>query len=185
MKVKIGSYPDHRWYHNYLHDWFGYLPKAKVKVKIDKYDTWSMDTTLAHIVIPMLYQLAKTKHGSPMVDNEDVPLELRMTHEDTIEGQLVSHDIDDGVHERWDWVMTEMIFAFESKLTNWEDKYSSGEINYDSISVIGKDGTEIGISWEKGAGHTYKLDIDGLHAEQARIANGFRLFGKYYEGLWD
>ena len=81
--------------------------------------------------------------------------------------------------------MSEMLFAFESKLTNWEDKYSSGEMDYDSIPVIGKDGTEIGVTWEKGAGHTYKLDIDGLHAEQARVANGFRLFGKYYESLWD
>ena len=29
----------------------------KVKVRIDKWDTWSMDDTLAHIVLPMLAQL--------------------------------------------------------------------------------------------------------------------------------
>jgi hypothetical protein len=168
MKVKIGKYPTWRWYNNYLYNWFGYSPGPTVKVKIDRYDTWSMDTTLAHIVIPMLKQLRDTKHGVPLVDDEDVGLFFEGTNE-----------------EKWEWVMSEMLFAFESKLTNWEDKYSSGEMDYDSIPVIGKDGTEIGVTWEKAAGHTYKLDIDGLHVEQARIANGFRLFGKYYEALWD
>ena len=168
MKVKIGKYPTWRWYNNYLYNWFGYSPGPTVKVKIDRYDTWSMDTTLAHIVIPMLKQLRDTKHGVPLVDDEDVGLFFEGNNE-----------------EKWEWIMSEMLFAFESKLTNWEDKYSSGEMDYDSIPVIGKDGTEIGVTWEKGAGHTYKLDIDGLHAEQARVANGFRLFGKYYESLWD
>ena len=168
MKVKIGKYPTWRWYNNYLYNWFGYSPGPTVKVKIDKYDTWSMDTTLAHIVIPMLKQLRDTKHGVPLVDDEDVGLFFEGNNE-----------------EKWEWIMSEMIFAFESKLTNWEDKYSSGEMDYDSIPVIGKDGTEIGVTWEKAAGHTYKLDIDGLHVEQARITNGFRLFGKYYEALWD
>jgi len=175
MKVKIGKYPTWRWYHNYLHDWFDYAPTPKVKVKIHNYDTWSMDTTLAHIIIPMLYQLAKTKHGSALVDDEDVPEALRSSEG---EGELM-------VHDRWDWVMSEMIFAFESKLNDWEDKYSTGEIDYDSIPVIGKDGTEIGYTWEKGEGHTYKLDLEGLKLEQDRIANGFMLFGKYYQSLWD
>ena len=42
-------------------------------VKIDKYDTWSMDHSLAHIVLPMLRQLKATQHGSGQVDPEDVP----------------------------------------------------------------------------------------------------------------
>jgi len=123
----------------------------------------------------MLYQLAKTKHGSALVDDEDVPEALRSSEG---EGELM-------VHDRWDWVMSEMIFAFESKLNDWEDKYSTGEIDYDSIPVIGKDGTEIGYTWERGEGHTYKLDLEGLKLEQDRIANGFMLFGKYYQSLWD
>ena len=28
-------------------------------------------------------------------------------------------------------------------------------------------------------------DQEGMKAEQERISNGFRLFGKYYEALWD
>ena len=33
--------------------------------------------------------------------------------------------------------------------------------------------------------HKIKIDQVGLKAHQDRKANGFRLFGKYYQGLWD
>ena len=36
-------------------------------VKIDRYDTWSMDHTLADIILPMLKQLNTEKHGAPNV----------------------------------------------------------------------------------------------------------------------
>jgi hypothetical protein len=42
-------------------------------VHIDRYDTWSMDHTLADIILPMLKQLKETKHGSPNVDDEMCP----------------------------------------------------------------------------------------------------------------
>jgi hypothetical protein len=32
---------------------------------------------------------------------------------------------------------------------------------------------------------TYKCDYDGMKIVENRMKNGFRLFGKYYEGLWD
>jgi hypothetical protein len=48
-------------------------------VKIDRWDTWSMDSTLAQIVLPMLRQLQDTKHGAPFVDDDDVPEHLRST----------------------------------------------------------------------------------------------------------
>ena len=48
-------------------------------VKIDRWDTWSMDYSLSFIVVPMLKQLKETKHGAPFVDDEDVPEELKST----------------------------------------------------------------------------------------------------------
>jgi hypothetical protein len=30
-----------------------------------------------------------------------------------------------------------------------------------------------------------KYDFEGHKAYQARISNGFRLFGKFYQALWD
>ena len=40
-------------------------------VKIDHWDTWSMDHTLSYIILPMLKQLRNTKHGYPVVDEDD------------------------------------------------------------------------------------------------------------------
>ena len=121
MKIRIGNYPNHRFYHNWLYNWFGYSPKQKTSIRIDRWDTWSMDHTLAHIVLPMLVQLKETKHGSPFVDDEDVPEELRSTSAPPKEND---YDTDDNHHKRWDWVMDEMIWAFEQKQDDdWESAY--------------------------------------------------------------
>ena len=157
-------------------------------VKIDRWDTWSMDHTLAHIVLPMLRQLQATKHGSPMVDDEDVPEHLRSTAAPAKENEW---DIDAKHHDRWDWVMGEMIFAFECKLDDsWEDDFREGEIDWISVPVD-KDGNEVPRGqhqyWKMkdGPNHTYKCDYEGMKVVQQRIDNGFRLFGKYYQALWD
>ena len=38
---------------------------------------------------------------------------------------------------------------------------------------------------EDGPNHTYNCDYDGIKQIEERMQNGFRLFGKYYQGLWD
>tara|TARA_R110000823_G_scaffold108946_1_gene228379 strand:- start:168 stop:584 length:417 start_codon:yes stop_codon:yes gene_type:complete len=93
----------------------------KVNVSIDKYDTWSMDHTLAHIVLPMLVQLKATNHGYPANLTE----------------------------KKWDSIMSEMIWAFGQKCAD---------------------------DWELNDDHA---------ARQERMTNGFKLFGEYYENLWD
>lgn len=149
MKVKIGNYPKHRFYHNWLYA-LGWTNDAKVSVRIDPWDTWSMDSTLAYIVVPMLQQLRDTTHGAPVVSDDDRPEHLIGTVVDASKG-----DIDEFHFEAWDWVLTEMLFAFESKHSGWE-----------------------GEDWESD-------DWRRSEAWQPRITNGFRLFGKYYENLWD
>ena len=155
--------------------WIHSKRKRTIKVHIDRWDTWSMDHTLGYIVLPMLKQLKETKHGAPLVDNNDVPKELRS---DSIEGDIgVTH------HLKWDWVIDEMIFAFETKggsSEDWEDQFRTGK--YD-------------IQWKKlegghsemiiGPNDTSKYDMKGAKAYQKRVTNGFRLFGKYFENLWD
>ena len=79
-------------------------------VKIDRWDTWSMDYSLSHIVVPMLKQLKETKHGSPFVDDEDVPEELKSTSAPPKENEW---DTDENHFKRWDWALNEMIWAFE------------------------------------------------------------------------
>ena len=156
MKIKIGMYPNWRFYHHWLYDWFGYTPEQKTSIRIDKYDTWNMDHTLAPIILPMLKQLKETKHGAPWVAVADVPKELRPTKK-----QLMDYEKDGTTDlkffKRWDWVLDEMIWAFEQKCR--DDWMSDYDYN--------------------------KWDSEGAKAHQERISNGFRLFGKYYESLWD
>ncbi len=85
-----------------------------VYVKIDDYDVWSVDYTLAHIIHPMLIKLKEKKQGAPCVDNCDVPEHLKSFNAPRFhEGQ----NIDDFFFDRWDWVLDEMIFAFDSIIT--------------------------------------------------------------------
>ena len=154
----------------------------KIKVHIDKYDTWSMYTTLSVIITPMLRQLKDTKHGYPYVDNEDVPEELH-TH-----NGIYDPDTDDGKMEaKWDYVLDEMIFAFDavsrSDDEDWQHKYWSGVCDIRSKEVM-IDGEPHFEAFE-GPNHTYTCDTVGLKKEQERLNNGFRLFGKYFQSLWD
>jgi hypothetical protein len=82
-------------------------------IRIDRYDTWSMDHTLADIILPMLKQLNATKHGAPHVDDADVPEYLRSHMAQPKEHEW---DTDSLWHMRWDWVLAEMIWAFEQKV---------------------------------------------------------------------
>jgi hypothetical protein len=96
-------------------EWFHSKKKRKVKIHIDNYDVWNADHTLAMIIHPVLVRLKEVKHGSPHVDDEDVPEELRGPD----------------VHIKWDYVIDEMIFAFE-KLADenhsWEDAKDYKEV---------------------------------------------------------
>jgi hypothetical protein len=153
-------------------------------VKIDRYDTWSMDHTLADIILPMLKQLKESKHGAPFVDDEDVPEELKSTSAPAKENEW---DTDDNHFKRWDYVLDEMIFAFECKADDsWQDKFSSGEFDKKTVACQwDENGKAKMYEWIDGPNHTYELDIEGMKVVQKRITNGFRLFGRYYENLWD
>lgn len=155
-----------------------------VYVKIDPHDTWSMDHTLAHIVLPMLKQLNATKHGAPFVSDEDVPDNLKSS---AAPPKDCEYDLDANHFARWDWVLAEMIFAFESKLDdNWEQQYRTGETDYVfEACEYDELGNVVMSTMVKGPNHTYEVDTVGMQQQQARISNGFVLFGKYYECLWD
>lgn len=165
-------------------NWVWYDRRKVTKfVHIDKYDTWSMDHTLAPIILPMLKQLKDTKHGSPMVDLKDVPEYMRTITTEDYDSQQTFEFYNDvelckqngsyDIHSRWSWVLDEMIWAFEQKCDdNWEDKYFGEWI-------------ETGDKESPFGGHFKNVDWEGRESHQARMSNGFKLFGKYYEGLWD
>jgi hypothetical protein len=164
-------------------EWIDSKKARKISVRIDPWDTWSMDHTLAYVILPMLKQLKQHKHGASNVDDEDVPQELQSTAAPPKENDW---DTDANHFKRWDYVLDQMIFAFENKLDDtWENQFRSGESKL--LSKV--------IEWDENLkpklyqivndpNDSYKVDTDGLIAYQARISNGFRLFGKYYESLW-
>ena len=100
----------------------------RVKVRIDPYDTWSMDHSLALIILPMLKQLRKSAHSSGRVDDDDVPEELRSTMVPAVE----DYDIDDNYHKRWQWALGEMIWAFTQIL---DDVCTSSDNSYQETEV--------------------------------------------------
>jgi hypothetical protein len=162
---------------NYIHPKINY-------VKIDRWDTWSMDHTLAYIILPMLKQLKASTHGAPWVDDEDVPEELKSTSAPPKENEW---DTDENHFKRWDWVLDEIIFAFECKNDDsWQDAYRSGEIDWKSEACgWDENGKATMYKHVDGPNHTYKCDYDGMKVVEDRIQNGFRLFGRYFQNLWD
>lgn len=151
--------------------WVYNKKKRKIKIKIDSYDVWSMDSTLALIILPMLEQLKKVKHGAPCTEDSDVPEELRSTSAPPKENEW---DIDEYHFKRWDWVLDEMIWAFSQLQPDcdWESTYHTGDICF---------------SWEtpKEGAVPHVFDADGYKAHSDRITNGMRLFGVYFRALWD
>jgi hypothetical protein len=179
MKVIIGDYPT--WWGPYqicnlLHKYLGvsddvcdkiagYIPVTpfqwfydtfqhrKVKVRIDKYDPWSADHTLALIILPLLKRLKEDKHGSPFVDDADVPDGLKSIAASPKENEW---ETDEFHHDRWDYVLDEMIWAFEGIVRDdYVEKFSP-----------------------------FSSNIDDYKAHVARMQRGTTLFGKYYQGLW-
>jgi hypothetical protein len=143
-------------------------------VKLDRWDTWSMDHTLSTIIVPMLQQLQATKHGAPMVDDEDVPENLRSTSAPAKDNEW---DTDANHFLRWDWVLAEMIWAFEQKVKDDDESEFFDHSECGDVKDFAKDpNSYLGKS---------RVDWDGLKQHQERKANGFRLFGKYYQNLWD
>lgn len=152
--------------------------KRTIKVHIDKYDTWNMNSTLALIIVPMLKQLKATTHGAPYIDDEDVPEELKSTSAPPKETEW---DTDENHFKRWDWVLDQMIWSFENLVNDdWENQFHTGE--HDTYTKKQENGTYLMVRGEKDTSH---FDADGYKAYSDRITNGTRLFGKYYRSLWD
>ena len=155
-------------------------------VKIDYYDTWSMDQTLSPIILPMLKQLQATKHGAPFVDDEDVPegMNLRSTEAPTKENEW---DTDENHFKRWDWVLEQMIWSFEQLNDDENDaQFHTGVHDKKSVACAWDDnGKATMYQMVEGENDTSHFDGDGYKAHYEKIQVGLTLFGKYYRNLWD
>ena len=159
---------------DFVHPRFNY-------VKLDQWDTWSMDHTLAYIIHPMLLQLKETKHGAPYTDDKDVPKELKSTSAPPKENEW---DTDEFHFQRWDYILDEMIWAFEQELKDDDENQFFDHSAYDKPDGSKSNHKEWFDDMSK-AQSKLKVNWKGLKEHQKRKANGFRLFGRYYSHLWD
>lgn len=156
---RLGEWLDQSWFGSLVRK-LNDLNKRKIKVQIDPYDTWSMDYTLALIIVPMLKQLRETQFTAGSVADSDVPKHLRSTSAPPTNDDQT---LDSLFEARWNWVLDEMIWSFEQIIS--QDEFPFYEMFYDPI----KD----------------HFDKKGFDKHNKRIENGLILFGKYYRALWD
>lgn len=156
MNVLIGPYTDDN-------------TARQIDIRIDPFDTWDADHTLALIIVPMLKQLKATKHGAPLTDDEDVPEHLRSTSAPPKENNW---DVDANHFKRWDWIMDEMIWAMEQVIKDDEGQF------YDHSEV--DEEADLNTQVQQ-----IKIDRKGLQQYHERIQKGCLLFGKYFQSLWD
>lgn len=155
-------------------NWVESKKSRQVYVRIDKYDSWSADHTLALIAVPLLRQLQKSKHGAPLVDDADVPEGLGLRSYETEKIKANEWDVDDNHFRRWDWVLDEIIWALEQKLGDDCESQFHSQKNPDLKS---RDFDQMM--------DNMVFDREGWQAWQDRKTRGYKLFGKYYENLWD
>lgn len=151
MLVKFGKYKNR----GILSRFFGLEPKRREIIKIENCDVWNMDKDLSKIIYPMLVKLKQIKHGSPFVEFEDVPEELRPSAEEI--KNIKVGEVDDNFHERWNYVLDKMIYSFRRYSEDWEEEHYSND----------------------------NFDKDGYFKEHKEIMEGIRLFAKYYMSLFD
>lgn len=165
---------------NCMERWVADNTSRKVRIRIDHYDVWNLGDTLAMIALPMLYEFKKQGiHGAPHVDDEDVPEHLRSTSAPPLTDlEKQTGGTDKLWHQRWEWVVQEMIYALEEV----NDPDSDSRFHSDIDPEKPRD--EAGISFQESMDRG-KFDKDGYDNWHERKQNGLRLFGKYLEALWN
>jgi hypothetical protein len=109
---KLGDWLASTWVCNFC-NWIYSKNNRKIDIRIDPYDTWSMDHTLALIIYPMLVQLKEKNHGYFSSDPEDAP--------SIGEGQVTKDLMNDTFSiDRYNWIMDELIWTFD-QIANYDD----------------------------------------------------------------
>jgi len=104
-------------------NWLHNKRKRKFIVRIDDYDCWNLDGTLAHIIYPALVKLKEINCAAAIVDPEELPEELKGSNNPS------GVPNDELIFKQWDWVLDEMIWTFKS-ISN-EDNGIYEDIDYE------------------------------------------------------
>lgn len=104
-----------RIYDSKIYNW--YIDR-KIKIRIDKYDVWSLDHTLALIITPALKKLKENVIGVPASMSE-----LLYDSSNTTQYCFDFYKEDDSIafdkaKEHWNEILDKMIYSFESIITD-------------------------------------------------------------------
>lgn len=166
--------------------------ERKIKVQIDSFDTYSLDHTLAVIILPALIQLKETMHGVP---NDFVHVGGDTNVEDQMCFGFYSETYNESFEvgcKKWEEVLNKMIWAFDQIVKDeYSDLYHHGNIELDWIKsdtkslnpLTGKMEETYNVIDKNPKEHWY--DHNGMMKHEERIQEGLELFGKYYRALWD
>lgn len=165
--------------------------ERKISVEINNFDTYSLDHTLAYIILPALLQLKDTKQGIPSdfanVGGED------FTQQTCFDFYRESNDWAFNKRvEQWNEVLDKMIWSFQQILIDdYHSKYHHGNPEYDFLESDKQYPNPVTGKLEK----TYRMvntnpgdhwyDFVGHQLHEEKIQEGLDLFGKYFRALWD
>lgn len=179
MKVSIGKWPK------------GHKPR-KLSIKIENFDTWNLDGTLAKIIYPALLQLKEQKQGVPNEFVNDVGGEDWKDQECFDFYKETHTEAFNEACKGWDDALDKMIWAFQQLAeVDYDKKYHHGKGEYEWVETDKLYPNPISGKMEK----TYQMldknpgahwyDHVGHRLHEERIQEGLELFGKYYRALWD
>jgi hypothetical protein len=163
----------------------------RIDVEIEKFDTYSLDRTLAHIILPALLQLKASKMGVPAEFGDAGGADY--DSQESFDFYKEDHDwaFDQKIKE-WDLVIDKMIWSFQQLcLEDYEQLYHHGKVDYDWVKTDDQIFNPLSGKME----HTFRMvdknpedhwyDYNGHILHEQRIQEGLELFGKYYRNLWD
>ena len=172
-------------------------PKRKIVIRIDKYDTWSADHTLAMIIAPVLKAVKENKNGLPgdfLSAEYNTLVSSKEYWEETTGGPLhqqADKMFDEGA-AKWDATLDHMIWSFEEYIKDdWDEQYWTGEFGEWKTEETGKTfpnpitGKEEPTYRATDFGGTRTCDWEGRQRHWEKMRAGIKLFAEYYPNLWD
>jgi len=91
--------------------------RRKIKVHVDRYDTVSLDHTLALIILPCLIQLKNTQQGMPVIKEVDVdPNQESFDFGDDLESMQYEKNT-----MIWNEIMDKMIWSFQQLTVDYKN----------------------------------------------------------------
>lgn len=166
--------------------------ERKLDIKIDPWDTYSLDHNISLIILPMLLQLKYTKNGIPsdMVNSIGSDIDSNYTFDFIKDDEKEVFEMG---CDKWDETLDKMIWSFAqlSIQDDYDDKYHHGtmDMGWEKTGkqflnpLTGKMEETYTVVDKNPGEHWY--DYIGHQLHDKRIQEGIDLFAKYFRALWD